>query len=1025
MFNDLVINNPFPGLRAFEEHEDVLFFGREKQVDELLKKLRTTRFLAVIGSSGSGKSSLIKSGLIPALHSGFMSGAGSQWRICSFRPGNDPIHNMAVGLSQPGVLYEQSEDHDTEITTAINESILRRSSTGLIGAYRQSGIDTRQNLLVLVDQFEELFRFSKYEKDAKDGKRDSVAFINLLLKATEQREVPIYVVFTMRSDFLGDCTEFRGLPEAINDGDYLVPRMTREERKEAIVAPISVAGANISPRLLNQLLNDVGDNPDQLPILQHALMRTWDTWKQKDQPDSPIDITDYEEIGGMQYALMQHAEEAYAELATERQRYICEVLFKALTDKGSDARGIRRPRKLGEICALAEAKLDEVVEVINVFRRGGRAFLMPPEKVTLTESSIIDISHESIMRVWERLMNWVDEENESAQVYFRLCEAAALYEAGRGGLWRDPELQVTWKWKEEQQPNLTWASRYNDQFEKAMLFLEHSKKQFELEMKHKEEMQKLRLRRARRVAITVSVVAVLALFLSIYAFQLKNIATRQTELAVKKTAEAEQSQKVAVEQRKIADASKEEALEGKLQAEQSKEVAVKQKEIADAAKIKAEQSRQEALIQKNLAEEQKRYAERQKIVAEANEKAAREQKTIAEQQTAKAVESEKVTAEEKRKSTRLKDLAESRNLAYESLLLLNEKKIDESRAKASEAYKLNLANNGPIQNSDIFNALQYNWENNIQFRNQFLLHKSPVRAIAGRPKSNIVFSADEEGALYVSAVDENGWQPVSVFQLKEPVRSLAASPDGNKLVALTSAGNGVLFNVSADNALSVAGRFHINGISRNILFNGTDAFIVVSSSGLTRYKTNPSLTEDGVFRISDLAAAATGKSGRIYLASGNTLNVFDKWESLGDKPAASYRLGGRIVSIATDNNEQYLAAGTYEGAVWLKDMRSNGTAVNLPLHLSSVNDLRFAQVSNGRLQLASGSADQSIKLIDVRSATGDKNTEDVITLKGHSKWIYGLTYLPGGEMIVSSSEDNKVIAWKPVMSDLYQSLNKK
>ena len=276
---DDIIQNPFPGLRAFEEEEDILFFGREKQVDELLKKLRTQRFLTVIGSSGSGKSSLVKSGLLPSLHSGFMSGAGSNWRICSLRPGVNPIGNLARALSQNGILYNYESNADEQMYSSINESVLRRSNFGLIDAFKQSGIDPKNNLLILVDQFEELFRFIKFEKDAKEGKRDSVAFINLLLKATEQKELPIYVVFTMRSDFLGDCTEFRGLPEAINEGQYLVPRMTREERRDAIVGPVGVGGARISPRLLNQLLNDVGDNPDQLPILQHALMRTWDEFK--------------------------------------------------------------------------------------------------------------------------------------------------------------------------------------------------------------------------------------------------------------------------------------------------------------------------------------------------------------------------------------------------------------------------------------------------------------------------------------------------------------------------------------------------------------------------------------------------------------------------------------------------------------------------------------------------------------------------------------------------------------------------
>ncbi|HEX7691019.1 MAG TPA: AAA family ATPase, partial [Sediminibacterium sp.] len=471
MYNESAISNPFPGLRAFEEDEDVLFFGREKQVDELLTKLRTTRFLAVIGSSGSGKSSLVKSGLIPALHSGFMSGAGSLWRICSFRPGNDPVGNMARALASKGVLNDAYEEEETATHAAINESILRRSSNGLVEAYRQSGIDPKNNLLILVDQFEELFRFSKYEIEAKEGKRDSVAFINLLLKATKQTDIPVYVVFTMRSDFLSDCTEFRGLPEAINEGDYLVPRMTREERREAITGPIAVANGKISQRLLNQLLNDVGDNPDQLPILQHALMRTWNVWKKKNRPGSEIDFADYEEIGTMKHALSQHAEEAYAELHTDNERRICEVIFKALTDKGSDTRGIRRPSRMSELCRIANASFSEVAAVIEVFRKQGRAFLMPPANVPLTESSIIDISHESIMRVWEKLILWVDEENQSAQVYLRLCEAADLYEKGNGGLWRDPELQVAWKWREEQRPNEIWASRYNNDFHKAMAFL--------------------------------------------------------------------------------------------------------------------------------------------------------------------------------------------------------------------------------------------------------------------------------------------------------------------------------------------------------------------------------------------------------------------------------------------------------------------------------------------------------------------------------------------------------------------------
>ena len=139
------------------------------------------------------------------------------------------------------------------------------------------------NLLVVVDQFEELFRYRQLESGTHDSKHAvseaAAAFTNLLLEAKAQTKYPIYIVLTMRSDFLGDCTQLPGLAEAINAGQYLVPRMSRDERRQAIAGPVAVGGAEISPVLLTRLVNDVGDNPDQLSILQHALNRTWARWQ--------------------------------------------------------------------------------------------------------------------------------------------------------------------------------------------------------------------------------------------------------------------------------------------------------------------------------------------------------------------------------------------------------------------------------------------------------------------------------------------------------------------------------------------------------------------------------------------------------------------------------------------------------------------------------------------------------------------------------------------------------------------------
>ena len=467
--------NPFPGLRPFREDEEYLFFGRENQVDAMVNKLAATHFLAVVGTSGSGKSSLVNCGLRPALHGGLMARAGTTWRMAQFRPGSNPMQAMARALAEDGVLFRDYQAVGLTLAEIV-DTTLRMSKLGLIDIYEQANLGEDVNLLVVVDQFEELFRYSQagQQQSLTRISEDDTAFVNLLLEAKKQTSYPIYIVLTMRSDFLGDCAQFAGLAEAINAGQYLVPRMTRDERREAISGPVGVSHAEISPVLLTRLVNDVGDNPDQLSILQHALNRTWNQWERSGEK-GPLDLPHYEAIGTMAHALDQHAERAYAELETPRQQQICEKLFKALTDKATDPRGVRRPTTLATLCSLAEATPAEVTQVIDVFRKPSRSFLMPPLEDKLEPETVIDISHESLMRVWDRLKTWADQEAQSAQIYSRLAETAVLHGAGQAGLWQDPDLQVALQWQEQNEPNEVWAQRYHPEFTNAMGFLKKSK----------------------------------------------------------------------------------------------------------------------------------------------------------------------------------------------------------------------------------------------------------------------------------------------------------------------------------------------------------------------------------------------------------------------------------------------------------------------------------------------------------------------------------------------------------------------
>jgi WD40 repeat protein len=467
--------NPFPGLRPFRAEEEHLFFGREDEVDAMVDKLAAQRLLAVLGGSGSGKSSLVNCGLRPALHRGLMASAGAAWRVATLRPGDAPMAALARALARDGVLFDAAPagaPAPALARDALIEATLRLSRLGLVDIVEQARLPAGQNLLVVVDQFEELFRYRGLAPNPAAAD-DAAAFVNLLLQVRERR-APIYVVLTMRSDFLADCTALPGLAQAINDGQYLVPRMTRDERRAAIAGPIGVAGARISPLLLTRLVNDVGDDPDQLSILQHALNRTFARWQDDATGADALELRHYEAIGTMAHALDRHAEEAWAQLAGERARALCEQLFRALTDGASDPRGVRRPARLATLGAITQATPDELRAVIEVFREPSRSFLMPPAPEPLGADAVIDISHESLMRVWERLKAWVEEEAQSARQLRRLADAAALRAQGRSGLWRDPELRFALQWRQRQQPNPAWAAQYRIDPAPALAFLDAS-----------------------------------------------------------------------------------------------------------------------------------------------------------------------------------------------------------------------------------------------------------------------------------------------------------------------------------------------------------------------------------------------------------------------------------------------------------------------------------------------------------------------------------------------------------------------
>jgi len=510
----MITSQPYPGLRPFESDEADVFFGREEQTDELLTRLGKTRFLAIIGASGCGKSSLVRAGMIPSLETGFMAAAGSRWSFVQLRPGSHPIRRLANALIEQAGLMP--EDGDKNEALGFLNATLRRGPLGLVEALQYTPLPPQTNLLILVDQFEEIFRFRR------EGDRDEAdAFVALLLASTRQRDLPIYVAITMRSDFIGDCAVFNGLPEALNQSQYLTPRLTREQLRAAIVGPARVFGGDVEPELVNSLLNEMGTDPDQLPLLQHLLMRVWnraasheDSLQAAADDDTTgrlLTVQIAEAVGGLKRALSNHLDEAYGGL-DDRQQKMAEALFRRLSERGVDQRDIRRPTSAAEIEALTGASLGQLVAIVDTFRAPTRSFLVPCCLEPIYSETVLDITHESLIRQWERLRGWAEAEAQSAETYRLLEQAARRWQQGLGGFWRTPDLEAALAWKDREQPTAPWARRYGGDFDLAMHFLAASEQERQAEMERVEALRQREVRRLRRsrailAAVCASMVA--------------------------------------------------------------------------------------------------------------------------------------------------------------------------------------------------------------------------------------------------------------------------------------------------------------------------------------------------------------------------------------------------------------------------------------------------------------------------------------------------------------------------------------
>ena len=463
---------PYPGLRPFEANEWSIFFGREAMVDEVIDRLAAHRLVLIHGSSGAGKSSLVRAGVLPKLERQHRL-AGMPWQTCAMRPSGGPLWNLAKEFAR---LEDDAENAD-RVGRIVGEFSRRGATISSVAASLKS-LDGR-HLCILVDQFEELFRFEK-----ETSREEAELFVDLLMRSnvkavedacegakSEGQAAAVHVVVTMRSEFLGECARFNGLAAAINRTQYLVPRMERDALLRAIRRPAQLYNGEVSLDLAERLIADASGREDELPLIQHGLMLMWHDAAAEVQATGKIVLESepLERSGGLSQMLSAHADAALKRVAPDAERLLAvEQLFRALTDVNVEGKAIRRPQAFRDLVAVTETDAESLRAVIDALRRDGVSFLTPFLPQPIGETTPIDISHEALIRCWDRLSDpqtgWLKREFDAGLVWRSLLVEARSFERDKRRVLSPATTTERSNWWRDQKLNRQWAERYGGNF---------------------------------------------------------------------------------------------------------------------------------------------------------------------------------------------------------------------------------------------------------------------------------------------------------------------------------------------------------------------------------------------------------------------------------------------------------------------------------------------------------------------------------------------------------------------------------
>ncbi len=941
------IENPFKGLRAFHEADADDFYGRDTLIQALLGRLAeehdVCRFLAVVGPSGSGKSSVVKAGLVPALRRGGLPGS-EDWFVIDFMPGAHPLEELEAAL----------------LRIAINppESLLgqlKEDERGLLRAiHRILPADEAVELVLIIDQFEEVFTQITAETERAH-------FLESLVTATLDPRSRLRVILTLRADFTDRPLQYVDFGDLIRLRTEFVLPLSPDELEQAITGPAHRAGLVLDPGLVAQIIREVGDQPGTLPLLQYVLTELFER-----RSGRRLTLAAYEDSGGVFGALGRRAEEIFSPLDASSQHSVRQ-LFLRLVTLGEGVEDTRRRVLLSELKALGAApgekkqKTNPIETGINAY---GQARLLSFDRDPITRGPTVEVAHEALLREWSRLRGWLADSRNDIRNQRALAQATTEWtqnDHDTSYLLQGTRLIQFTTWIKDSDVALTTnelkfldASSANRQAQEAA----------EIEQQKREQLLKRRSQNFLRALVGVFAgAAIIALVLSIFAFNQRNLF--QTESLARATQQA-----IAEEQAALAATR---AIEAQANADLAAE---------SAASAQAQEA--EANIQREIA------------VAAAEERA---------------------NAQAKAESAA--QIAFSRELAAAALLNLDE---DPERSILLALEALNQTHT--IEGEEaLHQAVQTSRIRQIVSMPGDITGYYPAYS----PDGDQIFASGLNGGVLVDIESGNIVYTRSIPGFNNfPNENLTGkrinraefSPDGSLLVLpheqragseMLTGTISIISSARGDELLTFPAH---NLGTLEIAFN--QAGTLFASAGI-----------DGVIKIWDVAATLSSGEGQAsavlcchndrvlsvdfhpdgkQLVSTSSDRTVKLWDIESQAEVYSIDLRTWIATFSPDG--QYILVGSFDGAIHIFEAeQGNFLSVTPGAHGQNISTLKF--IKDGS-QIITTAGDGIAKIWDYSDGTIGTNPT---ILSGHSGFISGASFDPNGRFVATAGLDNIMRIW--------------